>query len=617
MAAAVLAATAAGLSALLLGLIGIGTSPWALCAAALALWAGTRLLLRAPEVPLLGEAAAAWTAAGPRTRLAVGALAGVWVAWVAWLLRWPALDIDSVGYHLPQVVGWVGSGRPGSVQPLFDTGLPVGNYPLTNEVLLTWGVAIGRSFVWVSLWAPLLMALLALTGWGALRRLGAPPWAAGLGVAAVIGSPVVSHLQANGANTDLPALTWLVATGFLALASVRRPGLLAPAVLAAALAVGTKTTVLPLAALALLVAGWTSRAHLRSLALPLAMAVAAGVGIGGYWYLRNLVDHGSPLWPFVASPWGDPEPRGFTPVGGANASLLERPRETLDQVGGDWLALFAGGFVVIGGALVAAVATRTRAALAAGAATLGSALLWAKAPTTGSPAGYFELASSTVRYLAPTMAMAVATLGLAAGSRHRVARGLAGAVLGAGAALGLVQTAKLGFPKVPGLATVLLGALAGAAVALAADRLHLRPPRLTGLRGVVAVALVAALLGAALAVPASGWVDRHSSVSLTFGVEAVRWLAAQPDFRDGDAPIAGTPVLMGPMAGDRLQHEFTWLRFRESCSRVRAAARRGYVAVFRFPGLSGYASARCLRGVAPLHRDKSFTVYGTGRGTPR
>ena len=144
-AAAAIAVTAAGLSALVLGLIALGTNPVALCAAALLLWGAARLWLPDPEAPLLAEAAAAWNAA-PRTwKLTLGAAAGGWAAWTAWLLRYPAMDIDGVGYHLPQAAGWVANGRPGSVLPVYEMVLPVGSFPLTSEVVVSWGMGIGDS----------------------------------------------------------------------------------------------------------------------------------------------------------------------------------------------------------------------------------------------------------------------------------------------------------------------------------------------------------------------------------------------------------------------------------------------------------------------------------------
>src|SRR5205823_1923305 len=93
--------------------------------------------------------------------------------------------------------------------------------------------------------------------------------------------------------------------------------------LASAAWVGLRALVVALGAVA-------TRGSLRRLAVALALAAALGCAAGGLWYLRNLLAHGSPLWPFLAAPWGDSVPPLFARV---NHSLLERPRATLE---GQW-----------------------------------------------------------------------------------------------------------------------------------------------------------------------------------------------------------------------------------------------------------------------------------------
>ena len=611
-AAVVIAAATAALWALVLGLVGLGTSPVALVAAAAATWVAARALLPAPSVPPWSEAGRVWrlTPLGPR--VAMGAAFGAWLLWAAWLQRYPALGIDSVGYHLPEVVGWVGSGRPGAVLPIFPS-LPVGSYPLTNEVLLAWGMGIARSFVWASLWAPLMLALLVTAGWAALRRLRVPWWGAALSVGALCTIPVLTHYQMNGANTDLPALAWLVAAAFLSLASARRPALLAPALVAAGLAVGTKTTTLPLAAVALGAAAYVNRASLRRLARPLALAAALAAATGGYWYLRNLVDHGSPLWPFVAAPWGDPPPVDIGPRRGVNASFLDVPGRTLDTVGARWLELFGSGFLLLAGSALAAVLTRRRAAWAAAGAALASVLLWANAPFSGVSTRAFEVATaSTVRYLLPALAAAVLALALATGSPRRDARAVGGVVLGLGLVVGLVQTADLGFPSVPGVTTLLAGAVLGALAALAASRFAHGAPALVSRHPAVVGAVAAVLGGVALSMPASGYVERHAAAAKLFGSDATRYLAAQPRSATVSRRWRGRRSCSAPWPGDRLQHRFAWLPASTPCAEVRRRARAGYLLLLELPatGTPPSPSIRCLKGQRPAFRGVGVSVFG-------
>jgi hypothetical protein len=608
LAAAALAASAACLSALLLGLAGLGTSPIALTLAAAALWLAARLRLPEPTPPPRHELARAWTATPLGGRLLLGALAGAWLAWTAWLLRYPALGIDSVAYHLTEIVGWIHDGRPGAVEPIVP-GLPVGNYPLTNEVILAWGMGISRSFVWASVWTPAALVLLAAAGWSGLRSLRAARLPAGLAVAAVVAIPVLTAYQQNGAYTDLPALAWLVTAAALAAQARRHPALLAPVLLAAALAAGTKTTALPLALLLVALAAYEARAHLRALAAPLALAAAAAVAVGGYWYLRNLVDHGSPFWPFVSTPWSDPPPGGV-PGENLDVSLLDRPRLTIDEVGDDWLRLIAGPLAMVVLALAAPLAARRRAVTLAAAVTAGSALIWMNAPFTGYSVRGFEVATiSTVRYALPAFAAAAVTLALAATSPRRAARalGLGGLVLGL--ALGVVQTADLGFPSVPGPSTPLAGALAGAAAAALATYIAPRLPDAGRVAGRAAVPAAAVLLGLVMALASDGYVRRHADTARLFGTDMVRWFTDQPAFDDGRT-ITGVPILLAPLAGDRLQNRFEWIDRSGSCGWARPVE-RGWAVVLEGSAerIEPTSAARCLRGREPALEVPGFSVY--------
>ncbi len=73
----------------------------------------------------------------------------------------PALDIDTTVYHLSQPAIWVQEGHPGAVE-LVDIRYPVGNYPLTNEVLISWVAGLSRNMGAALLWGPFTGSLLLL-----------------------------------------------------------------------------------------------------------------------------------------------------------------------------------------------------------------------------------------------------------------------------------------------------------------------------------------------------------------------------------------------------------------------------------------------------------------------
>jgi len=609
-AAAVLAAAAAVGEALLLGLVALGGSSLALTVAALGTWLAARLLLPAPEVRLRDELVA-WARGLDRgAALALGAVGGLFGAWTAWLLLHPALGHDMVLYHLPEAIQWVHSGHPGAIDPII-TGVPVGNYPLTHEVLLAWGLAIGRSLVWATVLTAFAPVLIACAGWLGLRALGVDRVVRALAIAAIVATPAVIASQSGGASLDPAALAWLVSCAALCACARERPGLLPVALVAAALAIGTKTTTTPLALTALAIAFWPARRRLRPLARPLGVALVVAFGVGGVWYLRNIVQHGWPLWPFSSAPWGDPRPEI---IANADVKFIDRPGETIDRLGSYYLDHFGGPLLVFCGALAAAVLARTRAVAFAAAAALVSMFIWMNAPFTGvfGETRAFDIGTGdATRYLLPGAAAAALAGALASrrGGRLRVACAL---LLAVAAAIGLRQTHALGFPNVPALSTGLLGlvvgAIAGAAVwfALRARPWAARNTRLAWPATLAASLLIAGALGTAAA---NGFIERHSKTG-TRESPLAAWFAAQPEWRDGDEPVASTWSLVGTLAGDRLHHPLVLVGAREACAR---GAEGGWLVVdrneARLKGASDCAAE-------PPYEDRDFQAYGPASRLP-
>jgi hypothetical protein len=615
-AAGVFATAAAVAEAIVLGLFGLGGSTAALTLAAMATWAAALAWLPRPAVPV-GDELLDWWRSGNRAEWALlGAVAGAGAAWAAWQLRHPALGFDTIHYHLPEIVIFVQGGHPGSVHDVLP-GLPVGSYPLTTEVTIAWGMGIARSFVPLVLLSWLTLALTAVSGWAGLRAIGASRTVAVLAAAALCTNPWLLGWQSNGSVTDPPALAWLLACAALCAIGKDRPALLVPALVAGGLAIGSKTTVLPFTLLVLGIAMWRHRARLKphARALGLATALVALVGVG--WYLRNFVDHGSPFWPFVATPWGDPLPPS---VEGAVTSFLDRPGETVDVLGEAYLRRFGGGLLVLAAGLLAPLIAPRRRVIWASAAVVVGLILWAWSPITGVPAegvALPETAFSTSRYLTPVIAAACVALALAAreGTRRAVAVAL---LLGAGAVVNLVQTFRLGFPVAPSPWTALLGAVVGAAVALAAG-LMLRAPvasrrRLPG-RARAAVVIAAGIAGGALlALPATGFVKRHGEANSALVAPVVRWLSAQPSFRDGSSPVATTPAYIGVLAGDRLRHRLEAIPPRSSCAEAARRAPHEWLVIYGGPlgGVAPDAVRHCLP--PPAFDNGPMTVYRPPRG---
>ena len=549
-AAAPLAAATAALTALVLGRVGLGGSAVAPTLCAVAVYGASRALPPPDRLRLV-----------PTT--AVYVIGGIGAAWLAWIVKHPNLGSDPLTYHLPESIGWVQHGDTGAVrQVVFE--FPVGNYPLLDETLVSWLLGIAQSFGPAMLWAPAMATLAGLAGYTGLRALGATPLVSGLGVAAVLLIPILAALYV-GPHTDVGALAWLVCCG--ALVASKQPRLLAPALVAAGLAVGAKTTTAPLV---LAIAALGVRPPFRPRGALIAAAAVALV-VGGLWYVRDLIQHGSPFWPFIATPWGDPVP-SF--LGQIDVTFFDRPRMTLDGRVGDYARILAGAPLLLVGALVAGGRGALVVALAV--------LIWSRAPFTGRADNpVYDLSITTVRYLLPACAAAVAAL---AASRKRWVPALLAMVV----ALGVWRTLALGSPEVPGAGWIAAGAVAGLLAA------RLRPPAWLAGVALVAVAFVGG----------HGFAARHAHNPNLPSSPMIAWFAAQADWQDGDAPIASAPQVFAPLAGDRLQHRLSLLPQRADCARL-----RGSWVIVGVTVLTPVRARRCVAGLRPAYRDGRFSVY--------
>ncbi len=595
--AAVFATAAAVAEAILLGLVELGGSSVALTVAAIITAAATLAFLPRPAIRIGDELSDWWHERSALERAGVGAVIGAGAAWAVWQLRHPALGFDTIHYHLPEMALFVQGGQPGSVHDVLP-GLPVGNYPLTTEVTVAWAMGIARSFVPLVLWPWLALALTGASAWAGLRALGVTRAAAGLAAAALCTNPWLLAWQSNGSVTDPSALALLTATAALCAMSRARPQLLAPAIVAGGLAIGCKTTVLPFTLLVLAIGLYNARKQLPRRAI--AAATAAATLVGGVWYLRNLVTHGSPFWPIVATPWGDPVPASVKAV---HTSFIDRPKATIDLLGHSYLARFGGSLLLLAAGALAWTTARSRRTALASVAVVAGALIWARSPVTGiSTTGALpETVFSTTRYALPVVAAGCLALALAATDARPRRHAIALLALAAATVINLVQTLRLGFPPAPSVLTPIAGALVGAAIGTVLP-LPRRIPR---------PALAAAVIGATalLAIPASGFMRRHGATKSSLVAPAVTWLARQEPFEDGNAPVATTPAYIGALAGDRLQHRLEAIPQSPSCAQVRDRAQREWLVIYAgaLGGAAPQPIRRCL--AAPAFDNGQIAIY--------
>jgi hypothetical protein len=608
----VLGTTAAVAEALVLGLVSLGSDPLALTVAAVATFLAIVALV-APATPgsgvLLQER---WAALSRHERIGLGSAAGVALLLVGWPLAYPLIGFDGVAYHLPEIAGWVHSGNPGSIEAVSYL-FPFANYPITNEVALTWSMGIARSLAPLVVWPQLLFLATVGAGFVGLRTIGASRGPSLLATAAVVSTPIVV-MQLGTPSSDLAALCWLVCAGALAAGVCQRPGLALPALVAAGLAAGTKSSTIPLLLLLVTLTAVRARAQLEARPYPALAGLVAGMGLGGAWYLRNAVTHGSPLWPFGSFPAGDPLPHVWRLI---RPSLLSRPRATISPRVTDYLDALAGALPLAVAGSLAWLLERRRATAIASTACAGAILVWAAAPSTGQPhTPVFDAnVVGTTRYAFPAIAAAAVSLAIVAAGRGRVRR-IALALLVAALAWNLVRDVELGHVFLP-YAWAILGA-AGVGALAAAFRPHWQ---LAG-RVWVQVALAGAAAvaaGAVLDLGAAGLLRRHiRTAPLLPGVALARWAERQPGFDDpGTVYFAGG--MPGQLTGERLQHRLVLVPAGEPCAALRSRVAHAPVVVEgqRTAKLLGVRTpAACLARLRPSFVAPNVRVYGSFRADP-
>jgi hypothetical protein len=255
---------------------------------------------------------------------------GAAVTW-AWPHLWGATRLwiwDDYTYHMVYPALWLREGAIAAA-PAAHAFTMQAWYPLGASVVAAWfmlpfhGVR-GEALAWVSLTGPLYAAIALCASATVLTRLRCGPAAWALPAVLLFTSHRIGVMASSFSDADLAAAATLFAALAFAVpgpraddpAAVRADG--GYAALLAGVAIGIKVTaIIPALVVLLLVlarAVWTAgprraAGRRRRLAgLRVAMAAGGILGVscavtGAYWYVRNLVHTGNPLYPAAFLGW--------------------------------------------------------------------------------------------------------------------------------------------------------------------------------------------------------------------------------------------------------------------------------------------------------------------------
>ena len=246
--------------------------------------------------------------------LAAGVALGVWT--------WPHLVQatrlwiwDDYTYHMVYPALWLREhaiAAPGPPQAFTTQAW----YPLSASVVATWFMtplqgSRGDALAWVSLTGPLYAGLVAGGAAALFARLGCRPGAWAVPVVLFATSPRIGVMASSFSDADLAMAAALFGSLVFAVPretdedarDVRADS--AYAGLLSGVALGVKVSAAPLALVILIMLarrGWT-RARWRGVAGVTLVVAAAWIGTSGYWYARNVVHTGNPVYPAKFLVW--------------------------------------------------------------------------------------------------------------------------------------------------------------------------------------------------------------------------------------------------------------------------------------------------------------------------
>jgi hypothetical protein len=240
------------------------------------------------------------------------------VAGVAW--AWPHLFgatrlwvWDDYTYHMVYPALWLQERAIAAATPLQAFTMQAW-YPLSASVVSTWFMipfhgTRAEALAWVSLTGPLYVALVAVGIAELLARLGGRPGAWAVPAVLLVTSSRVDVMASSFSDADLAQAALLFAAFVFAVPrsddEPRRDVTVDAwyAALLSGLALGVKVSVAPQALIVLAMSALRASAGGGSPARVAGIFVAGWAVTAGYWYARNLVDTGNPVYPAAFLAW--------------------------------------------------------------------------------------------------------------------------------------------------------------------------------------------------------------------------------------------------------------------------------------------------------------------------
>src|SRR5258705_73372 len=246
------------------------------------------------------------------------------------LIAWVGLGVEKVSPSFQATVLWIGNdyvyhmvhpalwlrqhafAAPGPPQAFTMQAW----YPLSASVVATWFMtplqgSRGDALAWVSLTGPLYAGIVAGGAATLLARVGCRPGAWAVPVVLFATSPRIGVMASSFSDADLTMAAALFGSLVFAVPrgtdedarDVRTDASYAG--LLSGIALGVKVSAAPLALVILSIVarrGWT-RARWRGAAPVTLLVVAGWIVTSGYWYARNVVHTGNPVYPAKFLVW--------------------------------------------------------------------------------------------------------------------------------------------------------------------------------------------------------------------------------------------------------------------------------------------------------------------------